>query len=1793
MALPNFTDIAAKDERFKSLPADKKLIFAERYWDKYAQENPDDTDYLEKQKADSLAYITDKAELEDAAPVQKRFIEAGLEATKFNLALRDGIKSGKINPDEAPRITGEWELSQRDRQNQAVKAANFFREDNSKALADLSTFAREGAVFTPEKLANKIGFSDRTTEESRGQYESARDAVAEQFGFKSEELDDVVKHQLDAQKEPVSRDAFGTVHIKNDVLFKGADEVKKAIESSNLPASTKAKQLNGLDGRLSAFEANVVETAAKNYPEYAEFIGLNGENDFKKITDSLVSGVAENESTALVNGLRSSGVSILNALNKLPGSREDRSNLFASVADQVDRSRKIDEGQLALSGEIQKDKLRFLGTTGGTVGSGVGSVIESAAVAYATGGLVPTISGAGRGVAAVNAALKVAPVASIFGARQGMQTYDQALKAGIDEKEATRLGVVSGLIEGGLTTAFSALGLGGIESIAAGATKEAVKKTATSALKESFKALGKGVLGEELEENTINAVNAALVDSKINPNMTVEDFKQSVLDTTVATLLPSAAISGVDAVSTYKQNNAELERRANAINSQEDLPSFEDAGGADTTGSTPTVVDPATLNAEREAVVTQAQGLPPSPERSALEERVAEIDSELANVETGIPVTENADLGGQTTSTEIPADPLTTNEIAPENIPTEPQPDTSQEFPISEQVPELGSFEESQAQAKAIHKQENAKLGKFGEDLNSLEQKWENSNVDLKISQTKDGNIELEVVRIPESEQRKGLGSKVLTDLKDLSNSTGKSIELLPVPIGSNSVEDLERFYERNGFEPYDRGLTPSGRPRQRGYRYTPSAEIRSNAPVTQQSEQVSAPTLPNETTPPPAPRSISATNAATDRILKENNLPPIAKEARKAIGTSWDQAVEITKGNSDAGPQLVASIKAKPRPINDVEQGVLLKQLADTKIRAAKAEQAVKTAALSNNEVALIEAETALQRARSEISDVVSASQLAGAEWGRSGRFRQISINENYDIVSMQTRVQTEINRGQKLTPDQNAVIKDLQEKIAKADENAQVALIEQEGKLRDEYEKIITDMMASEENRPARKKTVKQKTADLDRQIKDASARLRKKLGQFNSGVDITIVGDLAVIGQAYIRKGIISLKAYADTMANEYGETTRQYAEQAFERSKELLSNSGLAKTPQQLLAEIDPNKEVNRQTVFNMTKAYVREGLRGKAAIDQVTKDLQSVWSGITREMVSDYITGYGREIKPTQNELRTELNNIKKIENLTRRINDLKAGRKSETRGRSNQQVNDEVKRLQKEIRDLTKQVKVKPTAEDRLVDAAKKRSATIREKIAKGDFTKEVKPKPEITKRVEEARLEEMRAKEEWNRLFFQAALDRQTKLQKAGRILVEPINISRTLKTIIDLPPIFRQGWLTALSRPSIALKNLPKAIVAGVSENEAKNIESRMREHPRYALAKAAKLSLTDSGPYASMNQQEEEFRGRWAKKIPIVKYAVNFSERNYTSYLNGLRMDWFAKLVDNVSVTGDLSVDEAKIIANFVNNTTGRGDLKGLEQSASVLSAVFFSPRYWASRINTILGVLPVAGDVVTGFKLRSADTVRARKAIAKEYARMLIGYGVFYGAVMYAAGGLLGDDGDDDKLSIIWNPNSTDFGKIKIGRTRFDPLAGMGSNIVVTSRVLTGESVSPVGKTRKLDSWQAYLGVVGSFIRGKAAPVPGAVINYKVGTDVVGNPTTLRGETVGLFLPMSPADITTQFQEFGPEAAVGASMLTLLGMGVQIHDDRLSLQQRIAIALGDEPEDFAKKSKATGSGGFKLR
>jgi hypothetical protein len=165
MPLPIYSELSSKPE-YKALSTDEQESVTSSYFTDFAAENPDQADYVKSQQADALALIQSRKGLDDEAPVQRRFKDAQIESLKFNLAVRDGQRSGKITKDN-------WD----DVMASAPKNANikFPDAENMQTLKDL---ALDGAIFTPEKLKNKIGFSDRSTEEYRSQYGQIRNGLA-------------------------------------------------------------------------------------------------------------------------------------------------------------------------------------------------------------------------------------------------------------------------------------------------------------------------------------------------------------------------------------------------------------------------------------------------------------------------------------------------------------------------------------------------------------------------------------------------------------------------------------------------------------------------------------------------------------------------------------------------------------------------------------------------------------------------------------------------------------------------------------------------------------------------------------------------------------------------------------------------------------------------------------------------------------------------------------------------------------------------------------------------------------------------------------------------------------------------------------------------------------------------------------------------------------------------------------------------------------------------------------------------------------------------------------------------------------------------------------------------------------------------------------------------------------------------------------------------------------------------------------------------------------------------------
>lgn len=369
-------------------------------------------------------------------------------------------------------------------------------------------------------------------------------------------------------------------------------------------------------------------------------------------------------------------------------------------------------------------------------------------------------------------------------------------------------------------------------------------------------------------------------------------------------------------------------------------------------------------------------------------------------------------------------------------------------------------------------------------------------------------------------------------------------------------------------------------------------------------------------------------------------------------------------------------------------------------------------------------------------------------------------------------------------------------------------------------------------------------------------------------------------------------------------------------------------------------------------------------------------------------------------------------------------------------------------------------------------------------------------------------------------------------------------MNAARTIMTTGEFSFILRQGGATALSHPIRTIGAAGDAFRAFASDQYTHRMEQAVFNHPDAPIARKAGLALIDPGTVLSGG--EKAYASGWANKIPGIK---NFS-RSGEVFLNKIRMDTFSALKNSLARNGEPTLAEAKALATYVNESTGHGTLGGLEKAASTLNTIFFSPRYVASRFQYLSGHSLWGG------------SGRTRALIAKEYAKTAVGLGVVY-ALGAAAGGTIEKD-----------PRSSDFGKIKFGNTRLDPLSGLAQVSTFIARMATRETKNSSGKIIPLTGPKVpYKGdtpvvVATRFARSKLAPVPGAIANLEQGEDMVGNPTSVGGEAMKLAYPITYQDVYQAVKDQGVPAGTAQGLLTVLGMGLQTYKKQTPAERRAA-------------------------
>jgi hypothetical protein len=473
----------------------------------------------------------------------------------------------------------------------------------------------------------------------------------------------------------------------------------------------------------------------------------------------------------------------------------------------------------------------------------------------------------------------------------------------------------------------------------------------------------------------------------------------------------------------------------------------------------------------------------------------------------------------------------------------------------------------------------------------------------------------------------------------------------------------------------------------------------------------------------------------------------------------------------------------------------------------------------------------------------------------------------------------------------------------------------------------------------------------------------------------------------------------------------------------------------------------------------------------------------------------------------------------------------------------------------KQVYDASKKQFAESKGESRRLSALKSRvarkKAQLEGQIASGDFTKpQKKPPVKPDQEALDAMFELEQVKKRWRDKKLEWEVARRSLPRKIFETARTISNTARDIMTSYDLSATLRQGGMVTLAHPFRASKAFVAAVKAMRSEKAQFDVEQEIMQRDNYPLYREAKLFLAEHGdPLTSM---EESIRSTWSRKVP----GVGMSQRHFTTFLNRLRADSFDAMLASLPKDGVGTAEQRAVIANFINKATGKGTtgLKGGWDTA--LSDIFFAPKYVASRFQILAGQPFYKGDAVT------------RKLIAKEYVRYLTSIALVMSLARLAGGTVE----NDTRSSEGW--------KAKFGNIKVDIGSGFQQVAVLLSRLVTGQTKNlRTGKVEKLtvrdrfgkpvkletDLQEAVvprMNVVGRFVRTKLGPIPGAIVDVKERSNVIGHPVTPESALLKLVLPISTGDLKEQAEEAGVPGSLPFQILSVLGANVQTYDSTRS-------------------------------
>lgn len=334
------------------------------------------------------------------------------------------------------------------------------------------------------------------------------------------------------------------------------------------------------------------------------------------------------------------------------------------------------------------------------------------------------------------------------------------------------------------------------------------------------------------------------------------------------------------------------------------------------------------------------------------------------------------------------------------------------------------------------------------------------------------------------------------------------------------------------------------------------------------------------------------------------------------------------------------------------------------------------------------------------------------------------------------------------------------------------------------------------------------------------------------------------------------------------------------------------------------------------------------------------------------------------------------------------------------------------------------------------------------------------------------------------------------------------------SILTSIDLSAGGRQGWKVLFRDPKLWFKSVARGYRMFASEDYFNYIELKRKTHPFYneAIRRGIEETTIDS-----ITRGEEVFASNMIQKIP----GIRASARGFIGTINELRFGWYFK-GKQLSEGSGMTAQQQKELATIANDITGRGKLPKALKKIQSIGLPFFAPRLFMGLVRTPLDLFSVneikqiMGDIKRGEVKTLGDISQRISPARKMLAGTLASFIAFTLATLY-----LLDRDDKDKIDVEWNPLSSDFLKVRHGKTRIDILSGYQPIIRVIAQFFMGKrKATETGRIYETERTE----IIARFLQSKLSPHAGLAVDL------------WRGETfLGKKLRLAPGDISEQFYQ----------------------------------------------------------